>query len=147
MGSLTQSGITTASQKRCFDFIADPEKAPLFIDNLISISPIDVEPRGVGNTWEWTYEMKDVTFEGVSECTEYVENEKYVWESKTGFPSVWTYTFEPEGDQTKITVEISYTPPESILGKLSESVIDDMNKKAAVSGMENLTALLNEDEE
>ena len=50
MSHVRRASVVDADAETCFDYIADPTLAPLFLSSLYSITPIDVEPQGVGNT-------------------------------------------------------------------------------------------------
>src|SRR3989338_11016343 len=96
MAKIQRSVVIHAPIEKCFDFIADPEKAPIFVSSLHSVSPVAGEPKGKGNTWKWEYDLFGLPFQGESVCTDYERPSRYVWKSSTGIHSTWTYTFAPK---------------------------------------------------
>jgi uncharacterized protein YndB with AHSA1/START domain len=141
--------VVNADPERCFDFIADPSLAPLFISSLYSITPIEVEPRGPGNKWGFEYDMFGVPLRGESECIAFERPSKYVWRSvpdSSMIDTTFTYSFEPEGGGTKITLDVEYETPEKVLGgKLADKlVVERMNEHEADAAIKNLKVVLEE---
>jgi uncharacterized membrane protein len=114
--------------------------------NLLEVWPSFVEAKDVqslpngGHSFRWTYKMAGMRFEGATEDTEVVANQRIVSKSKGGIDSTITWTFQPEGKGTKVTLEADYTVPIPLLGKLAESVIVKLNEQEAVTILANLKA-------
>jgi uncharacterized membrane protein len=141
--------VVNADQEQCFDFIADPSLAPLFISSLYSITPIDVDPRGVGNKWGFEYDLFGVPVRGESECTEFERPSKYVWRSIPGSSTIdttFSYTFEPQDGGTKVSLDVEYELPQEVLGgKLTDKlVVERMNEHEADAAIKNLKVVLEE---
>jgi len=141
--------VVNADPERCFDFIADPSLAPLFISSLYSITPIEVEPRGAGNRWGFEYDMFGVPVRGESECTEFARPSKYVWRSIPGSSTIdttFSYSFEPEGGGTRVSLDVDYQVPEKVLGgKIADKlVVERMNEHEADAAISNLKVVLEE---
>ena len=64
-----------------------------------------------------------MNFNGSSENTEVVQNERTVTESIGGIEYTITWIFQPEDGGTNVTVKAEYKVPVPLLGKLAESVI------------------------
>lgn len=149
MAKIHRDIVVNAEPERCFDFIADPSLAPLFISSLYSITPIDVEPRGAGNKWGFEYDMFGVPVRGESECTEFERPSKYVWQSIPGSSTIdttFSYTFEPENGGTKVSLDVEYQIPEQVLGgKIADKlVVERMNEHEADAAISNLKVVLEE---
>jgi uncharacterized membrane protein len=141
--------VVNADPARCFDFIADPSLAPLFISSLYSITPIDVDPRGVGNKWGFEYDLFGVPIRGESECTEFERPSRYVWRSIPGSSTIdttFSYTFEPQDRGTKVSLDVDYELPQEVLGgKLTDKlVVERMNEHEADAAIKNLKVVLEE---
>jgi uncharacterized membrane protein len=141
--------VVNADPERCFDFIADPSLAPLFISSLYSITPIDVDPRGVGNKWGFEYDLFGVPVRGESECTEFERPRKYVWRSIPGSSTIdttFSYTFDPQDGGTKVSLDVEYELPQEVLGgKLTDRlVVERMNEHEADAAIKNLKVVLEE---
>jgi uncharacterized membrane protein len=149
MAKIHRDVVVNADPERCFDFIADPSLAPLFISSLYSITPIEVEPKGPGNTWGFEYDMFGVPLRGESECTEFERPSRYVWRSIPGSSTIdttFSYTFEPQDGGTKVSLDVEYELPQEVLGgKLTDKlVVERMNEHEADAAIKNLKVVLEE---
>jgi uncharacterized membrane protein len=149
MAKIHRDAVVNAEPERCFDFVADPSLAPLFISSLYSITPIEVEPRGKGNRWGFEYDMFGVPVRGESECTEFERPSKYVWRSvpeSSTIDTTFSYTFEPEKSGTKVSLDVEYQVPEQVLGgKIADKlVVERMNEHEADAAINNLKVVLEE---
>ena len=141
--------VVNADPERCFDFIADPSLAPLFISSLYSITPIEVEPRGAGNKWGFEYDMFGVPLRGESECIEFERPNKYVWRSipeSSTIDTTFSYAFEPADGGTKVSLDVEYQVPDKVLGgKIADKlVVERMNEHEADAAISNLKVVLEE---
>ena len=84
--------------------------------------------------------MAGVRFDGASETTEAIPNKRVVTKSTKGIESTFVWMYEPEGDGTKLTLEIEYTVPIPLLGKLAEAFIVKQNQHEADVMLANLKA-------
>jgi len=73
--------------------------------------------------------MVGVRFEGTTIPIEYVPNKRLVFETKGGIESTFVYDYELEGDGTRLSIEVDYTIPVPVLGKLAESFILKSNER------------------
>lgn len=149
MTKIHRDVLVNADPERCFDFIADPSLAPLFISSLYSITSKEVEPRGVGNRWGFEYDMFGVPVRGESECIEYDRPRKYVWRSLPEVSTIDTtfdYGFESEGGGTRISLDVEYEIPEQVLGgKIADKlIVERMNEHEADAAINNLKVVLEE---
>ena len=149
MAQIHRDVLVTAEPERCFDFIADPSLAPLFISSLYSITSIEVEPRGAGNRWGFEYDMFGVPLRGESECIEYERPTRYVWRSipdSSMIETTFSYSFQPEDGGTRISLDVAYEVPEKVLGgKLADRlVVERMNEHEADAAIKNLKVVLEE---
>ena len=125
--------------EKIFNYISEPTNQPEIWPSLIEIK--DVERLPDGNTKNrWVYKMAGIRFEGTSEGVEYVPNRRIVSKTKGGVVSTQTWTFQPEGDETKVTFEVDYTVPIPLLGKLAETIILKMNEHEGEIILANLKA-------
>jgi len=97
--------------------------------NLLEIWPSMVEvkdmkrlPNG-GTSFRWVYKMVGMRFEGTSEDIEYISNQRVVTKTKGGIEATYTWMFQPEDGGTKMTVEVEWSVPVPVLGKLAEALI------------------------
>lgn len=97
--------------------------------NLLEIWPSMVEAKDVkrlpngGTSFRWVYKMVGMRFEGTSEDIEYIANQRVVTKTRGGIDATYTWTFHPEDGGTKMTVEVEWSVPVPVLGKLAEALI------------------------
>ena len=119
--------IINAPIKKIFDYISEPTNLPEIWPSLMEIKDVQRLPDGNINN-RWIYKMAGIRFEGTSEGVESVDNQRIVSKTKGGVESIQTWMFQPEGDETKVTLEVEYTIPIPLLGKLAEAIIVKINK-------------------
>ncbi len=127
MAKLEKSVTIKAPVEKVFDFMADPKNYPEVWPSMVEVKDVQPSPTG-GNNFSWTYKMAGMRFEGTSETTEYIANQRTVAENKKGIPSKFTWIYKPEAGGTNLTVQVEYTVPVPLLGKLAEAFIIKQNE-------------------
>lgn len=147
--SKVESSITIdKSIEEVFDYAASPYNGPAFIPNLnenTNINPPKVGDydTGVGQSFDWRFNMAGVDIEGKAGVTEYDRPNQVKIVSTGDSDSSWTYTFEKEGDGTKVNIKLEYEFSESVLGRLANKVIvDKLAQKTCDQMAENLKLIL-----
>ena len=56
--------------------------------------------------------------------------------------TTWAWTLVPEGDGTRLLLQLDYTVPVAALGKLAEKLLLGQNEKLADEGAANLQRIL-----
>ena len=122
--------------EKVFSFVDDPRNGPEVITNLLEVK--DVEGSGVGTHYKWTWKMAGMKFHGENTKTEDVPNERIVLNSRGDIESTWTYRFKSKGDATVLDLDIDYTIPVPVLGKLAEKVLLKRNMREGENNLMNL---------
>ena len=125
--------------EKVFGYINEPTNLPEIWPSMVEVKDVQRLPNG-GNSFGWVYKMAGMRFEGTSEDTEIVANQRTVSNSKGGIESTITWTFQAEAGETKLTFEAEYTVPIPLLGKLAESFIVKQNEREAELILTNLKA-------
>jgi len=126
-----------------FDYTASPANGPAFIPNLNENSNIQPEQPGVGQKFDWRFNMAGVDLRGQAEVTEYnrPHNAKIV--STGDSNSTWVYSFEETDGGTKVTLDVDYEVAEGIMQKMANKmVLDQLNQRTAEQSLENLRTIL-----
>jgi uncharacterized membrane protein len=140
MKKVTKTITINAPTHKVFEYMGDPNNLPEIWPSLIETRDVQLSPAGEIKSWNWSYKMAGMRFEGSSEVLEQVPEQLSVTKSKGGIDSTITWKYMPEKDGTKVTVETEYTVPIPLLGKLAESFIVKQNEKEAEIILENLKA-------
>jgi uncharacterized membrane protein len=139
MVKLEKSVTIKAPVEKVFDYLGDPKNLPEIWPSMIEVRDIQPSPVG-GYNFSWTYKMAGMRFEGASETTEYIANQRNVTESKKGIQSRFIWTYKPEAGGMKLTVQAQYTVPVPLLGKLAEAFIIKQNEHESDVLLANLKA-------
>ncbi len=140
MAKVTRSVVLNTPVEKVFSYIRNPVNEMEFIPSITDIR--DVQGQGVGDKYGWTYKMMGVSMKGESEIIESKANELYVSKSSGGIVSTWTWTFEPEGDGTRLGITVDYTIPVPVLGKVGERLVLRQTEREADYAMANLKDIL-----
>jgi uncharacterized membrane protein len=136
MPKINNSINISAPVEKVFAYIEDPMKNPEWMVGLSEVT--DVTGSGVGQHNHWKYKMAGVPLHGETTITEHVPNERSVSESKGGVTSTITFTYAPHEGGTKLDLEVDYTIPVPVLGKMVEKLVLKRNQKEANMWLENI---------
>ena len=126
-----------------FDFTASPINSPKFIPNLAENTNIKPEKPGIGQTFDWHFNMLGVSLRGKAKVTEFEKPSKVVIETNGNTKTTWVYSFEGESSGTKVSVDVEYELHEDVLRKFVDKVIvDKINQRSAQQMLENLKTIL-----
>ncbi len=140
MATLERSFHVNAPPERVFAFLADHANDPQWLPGMVDARNFTGE--GTGYEWEWTYKLGGVSFNGSGHVVEHDPPRRHVVETRGGATSTWAWTLEPEGEGTRISLQMEYTVPVAVVGKIAEKLLLKQNEKAADEGMTNLQRLL-----
>ena len=139
MAKLQKSILIDAPVEKVFAYMSDPNNMPEIWPSMVEVKDVQPAPAG-GYNFGWVYKMAGVRFDGASETTEEIPNQRTVTKSTKGIESHFVWTYEPENGGTKLTVDIEYKVPVPLLGKLAESFIIKQNDHESDTLLSNLKA-------
>ena len=119
-------------------YIDDPRNMPEWLPSLVEVR--EINGAGKGQRFAWTYEMGGFRFDGESTVTDYAKCERSVHESTGGISSTWTTTLAPQADGTELTIEVEYTVPVPVLGRLAEKLVVRRDARELEEALENARA-------
>jgi len=111
-----------APVEKVFSYIDEPTNLLEIWPSMVEVKDVQRLPKG-GTSFRFVYKMAGIRLKGTSEDIEYVANERTVTKIKGGTEAIYTWTFQPEDGGTKMTVEVEWTVPVPVLGKLAEVLI------------------------
>ncbi len=136
MAKVKRSITINAPVEKVFNYLADPMNQPEWVPSIMEIK--DVSGSGVGQHFRWTYKMAGVLLKGESTTTEHIPNERIVTQSKGGVTSTWIFNFETHDGGTMMELDIEYTIPIPVIGKLAEKIVLKRNEREADLAMANI---------
>ena len=117
-----------APVEKVFSFVNDPNKLMGLWPNVAEVKNVKGLPNG-GNSFDFVYKMAGIRVAGTSEDIEVIPNQRVVNETRGGVKSKMIWTLEPTDGRTKLDVDVEYTVPVPVLGKLAEAIIVKMNNR------------------
>jgi uncharacterized membrane protein len=128
---------------KVLDYIADVNNHPAFISALKSVSDLKAQSQKVGEGWEWTFVMAGVELKGRAETVAYTPGKLYSFKTTSGILSTFTYKVEPAPEGTRLTVDVQYDLPDSMLGKFADkTIVEGLNDQEGERAVKNLEAIL-----
>lgn len=95
-----------------------------------------------GAKYDWSYSMVGVKFDGVTEYTDVVTNERVRLKTTGGIPSQWEYRYSSDGTRTRVEVTVDYDVPGKVLGKIADKlVVERINASTVEHALANLKAI------
>jgi len=140
MAKVIRDTLIKAPLEKTFSYLTDPNNELEWLPSITDVR--EVTGQGVGKKWEWSYKMFGISFKGNSEVTEQVDNEKYVYKTMGSINSNWIFSFKKEDDGTRLNLDIEYTIPIPVLGKVAERLVLAQNEREADLAMSNIKAIL-----
>lgn len=94
-----------APVSRVFDVFRDPRNFTDVAPNGIRFSDFVLTEQGVGTGYRWQTTIAGIRVSGSDVFTEFVPDQRITDRSSSALEGTWTYTFEPDGSGTRLTVE------------------------------------------
>jgi carbon monoxide dehydrogenase subunit G len=137
MASIHKSIRINAPVQKVFDFMGDPMNNVKTMSAMQEVSDIQDLANG-GKSFRWKYRMAGMSMDGKSEDVALVPNQYREISSKGGVNSTWKWTFDAEEAGTRLTLDLEYSVPLPLLGKLAEAAILKTNEQEAEAMMEKI---------
>ncbi len=129
MPKLIKSTLVAAPVDRVFAFMRNPANW-MGVYPGVEVHEVTLTPEGVGTRFTWSARTFGIHVSGTHEYTEFLPNQRIISVSSKGF--VYTWTFEPDFEGTKLTLELQDIPNnwieaalDTLLMKLTEQELDD----------------------
>ena len=140
MASWKNSIIIHASPDRVFAYVDDPMKLVEWIPGLMAVD--DVIGSGAGQQQEFTAKMAGIRLHGQSVVVEHVPNKCAVHQLVGMVHATFGYFVEPHDEGTRLTLEVEYSVPIPVLGKLAEHLVIKRNARELELALVNVKETL-----
>lgn len=144
MSRVAKSAVINGNADQIMNYIADVKNHPAFIGPLKSVANVNGDSKKPGTSWDWTFVMGGVEFSGRAETVSYESGKKFSYKTTTGVLSTFTYSAEPQTGGVKVTVDVTYEVPSTLLSKMQASVVEKLNEAEGARAVENLKAILDQ---
>ena len=139
MATVKNSITINAPVEKVFEYVGEPENLPEFWPSVLEVRNIRELPIG-GYSYDWVYKMAGMRFNGNSETTEFIPNQRTVTRTSGGIESTITWEYTPKDDGTEVYITGEYRVPMPLIGKLAESYIVKQNEHESEAILANLKA-------
>ena len=142
MTTVTRSVQIREKPEAVIDYIADVRNHPAFIGGLKTVDKVNGDPTRVGTSWDWTFLLAGVLLSGRAETSDFEKGKRFAFRT-SGVRSTFTYCVEPDGDGTRLTANVDYELPNSVLAKFADrAVVERLNEAEADRAIQNLRVIL-----
>lgn len=100
-----QSFHVAAPVAEVFGFFSDPSRWAELEPEGVRFRDVVLTAEGVGTHYSWTARIAGVPMQGFNVFTEFVPERSITDRSSSSLEGTWTYSFEPDGSGTQLTVE------------------------------------------
>ena len=137
-----QSFHIDAPVTKVFDFFSDPSNWARQGPQGVQFRDVRLTQEGLGTHYRWVAKIAGLSLEGFNVFTEFIPNLRITDRSSSSLEGTWTYTFEPDGSGTKLTVDNQVGSFWRL--PLLERLLDRMTAKTHEPLFARLKALLEE---
>jgi uncharacterized membrane protein len=127
-----------APVEKVFNYLEEAESNVEWLPGMMEVKEVNKTEDYVGTHFRWVYKMAGLRFEGETKVIEHIRNKKIVTQTKGGIQSTWTFTFEPQGQVTRVSIKVDYRIPVPVLGKLAEALVLKQNEREASMALSNI---------
>ena len=141
MSRIEKSIFVNAPPEKIWDTATDPNQWADWYVGLKEVKSI-VGDGSAGTTAEMTFDMSGMKMQFKHTVLEWDHPRKWVGRTEGAIDSTSTWTYEPEGEGTRMSVVMDYTVPGSVLGKIADKlVIERRNAEDMEKTLQNLKKL------
>ncbi len=127
---------------KVFDFVTDHTNWTKFVNGLVGIRNVSGTVITAGITFEWSYRMVGINFNGRGEVVSFHKNREFSMKMDGAFPVRETYRFEKDAHGTMLSVDIEYEMPGKVLGAIADRlIIERLNRKEAESILKRIKTI------
>lgn len=124
MPKVSHESVVDAPREKVFAYVNDYRNTPELMTGMSKFEPTTEQTEGLGSIFDATMKFGPKAIETQLKCTEWVDGEKIVMTSISGFSVQTSWSFADAGaDQTKVTIEFDYSLPGGLAGKALGAVL------------------------
>jgi len=140
MVNVRKSIVISAPPDRVFDYVTEPSTMAEWLTKMVEVR--DIVGTGEGQQYEWTYKYAGLLLRGQSVVVQHVPNRLAVSQSIGMIGSTWTFRVEPHEEGSTLTIEVEYSVPIPVLGKIAEHVAVRLDARDLETSLSNVQDML-----
>jgi len=132
--------VVHAPLEKVFAFVDEPSALPEWIPSMMAVE--NVIGTGAGQQYEWTYKMAGLLLPGQGVVVEHASHERTVHQNIGMIDAQVAFSVEPHDDGAELTLEVEYSIPIPVLGRLAERMVTRRNEREFQLALDNAKELL-----
>ena len=140
MASWKNSIAIDAPADRVFAYVDEPTNLAEWLPSIVEVR--NVIGTGAGQQFEWTAKMLGRLLRGQSTVIEHAPNKCGVHQTIGMVSSTFGYFVEPHDEGTELTLEIEYSVPFHLGGRIAEHVLVRRNAREFQLALDNVKELM-----
>lgn len=137
MAKLSRTIHIKAPVEKVYNYLTEPTNLPEVWPSMVEVSDVHREPNGL-HKFSWKYKMAGIIFDGKTDTVRVVPNQLVVTQVTDGVSAKFEWTYHAENGETILEVDVEYTIPIPVLGKLAEAVVVKLNEREAETLLANI---------
>jgi ribosome-associated toxin RatA of RatAB toxin-antitoxin module len=139
MAEIHKSTTVAETAEKVFEIVDDPANFPNYVPNVHEVVDVRRSEGRIGDSFRAIYKVVGVTFDEKFTVTEYQRPNRITSAFSGGMTGTFAWTFEPQGEGTKIKVDVDYQLAGGPLGKAVDSLmLHRVNEKTIEDMLTNL---------
>ena len=145
MSEIHKSLTIDAPAEKLFDIVDDEQRYPSYVPNVTGVEDITRSAGRVGDSVRIIYKVLGITFDEKFTITEHARPRRISSTFEGGMKGTFNWRFEPQGDQTKVSVDVNYQLAGGAVGKAIDAVLlQRTNERTVEQMLTNLSGLARE---
>lgn len=137
MAKISETISIDAPLERVFDYVTHPENLLEIWPSMQEVSNVQRSPDG-SHSFDWVYKMVGFRFKGHAETTHVEAGKRAVVKNESGIPSTFTWAYDGDENQCRVSLDVEYSIPGKLLEKLAEPLVRRINEHEARTMLQNL---------
>ncbi len=139
MAEIHKSTTVAAPVDKVFEIVDDPANFPKYVPNVQDVVDVHRSPGRIGDSFRVIYKVLGVTFDEKFTVTDHERHNRIKSTFSGGMTGTFAWTFEPQGEGSKISIDIDYQLAGGPLGKAVDSLmLQRVNEKTIEDTLQNL---------
>lgn len=143
MAEIHNRATVDAPIEKVFDFVDDPERFPTYVPNVDRVADLVRTEKRLGDSFRVIYKVLGMTFDEKFTVTEYQRPNRLRSAFAGGMNGTFAWSFEREGEQTRVNVDVDYQMAGGPIGKAVDALLlERTNEKTIEHLLQNMQKAL-----
>ena len=139
MAEIHKSTTVAAPVEKVFEIVDDPANFPKYVPNVNDVVDVRRSDGRIGDSFRVIYKVLGVTFDEKFTVTHYQRPNMIKSTFAGGMTGTFAWTFEPQQERSKVTIDVDYKLAGGPLGKAVDSLmLQRVNEKTIEDTLKNL---------